>query len=209
VFDADQGPNTGGMGAYSPAPVVTDDLLPVIRSTVIEPVIAELRKRGIVYKGILYAGLMVGTYGIRVLEFNVRFGDPETEVILPRLAGDILPLFEACIDGTLTEAMVRITADPAVTVIVASGGYPGPYAKGIPIHGLDAAAACDRVAVFHAGTAIQRGAAVTAGGRVLAVTATGPDLRAAVANAYTGVRAIRFEGAHYRTDIAHRALERA
>ncbi len=208
VFDADQGPNTGGMGAYSPAPVVTDDLLPVIRSTVIEPVIAELRKRGIVYKGILYAGLMVGTYGIRVLEFNVRFGDPETEVILPRLAGDILPLFEACIDGTLTESMVRITADPAVTVILASGGYPGPYAKGIPIHGLDAAAACDRVVVFHAGTAVKRGTAVTAGGRVLAVTATGPDLRAAVANAYAGVRAIRFEGAHYRTDIAHRALER-
>ena len=208
VFDADQGPNTGGMGAYSPAPVVTDDLLPLIRSTVIEPVVAELRKRGIVYKGILYAGLMVGTYGIRVLEFNVRFGDPETEVILPRLAGDILPLFDACIDGTLTASSVRVTSDPAVTVILAAGGYPGPYAKGIPIHGLDAAAACDRVVVFHAGTAVKQGKAVTAGGRVLAVTATGPDLRAAVANAYTGVRAIRFEGAHYRTDIAHRALER-
>jgi phosphoribosylamine--glycine ligase len=208
VFDADQGPNTGGMGAYSPAPVVTDDLLPLIRSTVIEPVVAELRKRGIVYKGILYAGLMVGTYGIRVLEFNVRFGDPETEVILPRLAGDILPLFAACIDGTLTASSVRVTSDPAVTVILAAGGYPGPYAKGIPIHGLEAAAACDRVVVFHAGTAVKQGQAVTAGGRVLAVTATGPDLRAAVANAYTGVRAIRFEGAHYRTDIAHRALER-
>jgi phosphoribosylamine--glycine ligase len=208
VFDADQGPNTGGMGAYSPAPVVTDDLLPLIRSTVIEPVVAELRKRGIVYKGILYAGLMVGTYGIRVLEFNVRFGDPETEVILPRLAGDILPLFAACIDGTLTASSVRVTSDPAVTVILAAGGYPGPYAKGIPIHGLDAAAACDRVVVFHAGTTVKQGQAVTAGGRVLAVTATGPNLRAAVANAYTGVRAIRFEGAHYRTDIAHRALER-
>ncbi|MBM4164183.1 MAG: phosphoribosylamine--glycine ligase [Lentisphaerae bacterium] len=208
VFDADQGPNTGGMGAYSPAPVVTDDLLPLIRSTVIEPIIAELRKRGIVYKGILYAGLMVGAYGIRVLEFNVRFGDPETEVILPRLADDILPLFEACIDGTLDASMVRVIADPAVTVILAAGGYPGPYAKGIPIQGLDAAAACDRVVVFHAGTAVQSGQAVTAGGRVLAVTATGPDLRAAVANAYAGVRAIRFEGAHYRADIAHRALER-
>jgi phosphoribosylamine--glycine ligase len=208
VFDADQGPNTGGMGAYSPAPVVTDDLLPLIRSTVIEPVVAELRKRGIVYKGILYAGLMVGTYGIRVLEFNVRFGDPETEVILPRLAGDILPLFAACIDGTLTASSVRVTSDPAVTVILAAGGYPGPYAKGIPIHGLEAAAACDQVVVFHAGTTVKQGQAVTAGGRVLAVTATGPDLRAAVANAYTGVRAIRFEGAHYRTDIAHRALER-
>jgi phosphoribosylamine--glycine ligase len=151
---------------------------------------------------------MVGTYGIRVLEFNVRFGDPETEVILPRLAGDILPLFAACIDGTLTASSVRVTSDPAVTVILAAGGYPGPYAKGIPIHGLEAAAACDRVVVFHAGTAVKQGQAVTAGGRVLAVTATGPDLRAAVANAYTGVRAIRFEGAHYRTDIAHRALER-
>ncbi len=206
VFDGDQGPNTGGMGAYSPAPVVTDELLRVIRSQVIEPVVAELRKRGIVYKGILYAGLMVGPFGIRVLEFNARFGDPETEVVLPRLAGDILPLFEACIDGTLDESKVCITPDPAATVIMASGGYPGSYAKGIPISGLDAANAGDRVIVFHAGTAVGNGNAVTAGGRVLAVTATGADLRSAVANAYTGVRAIRFDGAHYRTDIAHRAL---
>ncbi len=209
IFDADQGPNTGGMGAYSPAPVVTDALLPVIRAQVIAPVVAELRKRGIVYKGILYAGLMVGRFGIKVLEFNARFGDPETEVVLPRLEGDILPLFEACIDGTLDESLVRISPDPAATVIMASGGYPGPYAKGIPIHGLEAAAGRDRVVVFHAGTAVKAGHVVTAGGRVLAVTATGPDLRTAVTNAYAGVRDIAFEGAQHRTDIARRAFDRA
>jgi len=208
VFDGDRGPNTGGMGAYSPAPVVTEDLLPVIRSRIIEPVVAELRRRGIVYKGILYAGLMIGRRGVSVLEFNARFGDPETEVVLPRLQGDLLPLLNACVDGTLHPSLVRIAPDPAATVILASGGYPGAYAKGLPIRGLDEAATRERVVVFHAGTACRDGRVVTAGGRVLAVTATGPDLRAAVANAYAGVRAISFEGAHCRSDIARRAFDR-
>lgn len=208
AYDADQGPNTGGMGAYSPAPAVTDEMLPVIHDQILAPVVAELRKRGIVYKGVLYAGLMIGPSGIKVLEFNARFGDPETEAVLARLEGDLIPLFQACIDGTLNASLVRINPDAAVTVIMASEGYPGPYTKGCPIRGLDAANARDRVVVFHAGTTIKNGHVVTAGGRVLAVTATGSDLRAAVDNAYGGVRAITFNGAHYRSDIAHRALER-
>ncbi len=207
VFDGDRGPNTGGMGAYSPAPVVTDDLLPFIRNRILAPVVAELRARGIVYKGILYAGLMIGKSGVKVLEFNARFGDPETQVVLPRLEGDLIPLFEACIDGTLDPAQVRVTPDPAATVVLAAEGYPGPYAKGRPIGGLEAAAA-GRAVVFHAGTALREGRVVSSGGRVLAVTATGSDLRAAVANAYAGIRAITLEGGHYRGDIAHRALQR-
>ncbi len=207
VFDGDRGPNTGGMGAYSPAPVVTDELLPLIRDRIIAPVVAELRARDVVYKGILYAGLMVGRFGIKVLEFNARFGDPETQVVLPRLEGDLIPLFEACIDGTLDPAQVRVAPDPAATVVLAAEGYPGPYAKGRPIGGLEAAAA-GRAVVFHAGTALREGRVVSSGGRVLAVTATGRDLRAAVANAYAGIRAITLEGGHYRGDIAHRALQR-
>lgn len=209
VHDGDHGPNTGGMGAYSPAPVITDDLLPLIRDQIIAPVVAELRARGIVYKGILYAGLMVGKFGVKVLEFNARFGDPETQAILPRLEGDILPLFNACIDGTLDQTMVRVNPDPAATVILAAEGYPGAYAKNRPITGLEAVAACDRLIVFHGGTALQAGRTVSAGGRVLAVTALGGDLRAAVDNAYRGIRAITLEGSHYRSDIARRALERA
>jgi phosphoribosylamine--glycine ligase len=206
VGDQDQGPNTGGMGAYSPAPVVTPELLPVIRERVLLPTLAELRRRGIVYKGILYAGLMIGRSGPRVLEFNCRFGDPETEAVLPRLAGDILPIFEACIDGTLKESLVRIRPDACATVIMASGGYPGAYRKGVPVTGLDAAARIPDAVVFHAGTARVDGRVVTAGGRVLAVTATGANLRAAVARAYEAVRCIGFSGAHYRKDIAHRAF---
>jgi phosphoribosylamine--glycine ligase len=209
VFDADQGPNTGGMGAYSPAPVVTPELLPVIRDRILLPTLRELRRRGIVYKGVLYAGLMIGTDGPRVVEFNCRLGDPETEVVLPRLAGDLIPLLEACIDGTLDPAQVRALPDSCVTVVMASPGYPGTYPKGLPIAGLDEAARKPNVLVFHAGTALRNGQTVTAGGRVLAVTATGSDLRAAVANAYAGIASIRFDGAHYRNDIAHRALARS
>ncbi|MEI6212352.1 MAG: phosphoribosylamine--glycine ligase [bacterium] len=208
VFDADQGPNTGGMGAYSPAPVVTPELLPVIRDRVILPTLHELKRRGIIYKGVLYAGLMISHKGIQVLEFNCRFGDPETEAVLPRLAGDLIPVLQACIDGTLNEAMVRVRPEACATVVMASGGYPGHYDKGLPITGLDAAAKQKDVCVFHAGTALHEQAVVTAGGRVLAVTALGKDMRAAVAQAYQGVAAIHFAGAHYRKDIARRAFDR-
>ncbi|MFA7053309.1 MAG: phosphoribosylamine--glycine ligase, partial [Kiritimatiellia bacterium] len=209
VFNADQGPNTGGMGAYSPAPVVTPDLLPAIKEQVILPVVSELKRRGIVYKGVLYAGLMIGPKGMFVLEFNARFGDPETEAVLPRIGGDLIPALEACIDGTLTDALVQVRPEAAATVILAAGGYPGPYRKGLPISGLEQAGAVADAIVFHAGTALNDGQVVTAGGRVLAVTALGADLRAAVGRAYEAAAKIRFDGVHYRTDIAHRAFDRA
>jgi phosphoribosylamine--glycine ligase len=208
IFNDDQGPNTGGMGAYTPAPVVTPDLLPVIKETVILPVVRELKRRGIVYKGVLYAGLMIGPQGIRVLEFNARFGDPETEAVLPLFGGDLIPALEACIDGTLNDALVQIRPEAAATVILASGGYPGAYRKGLPITGLDQAAKVPGSIVFHAGTARKDGQVVTAGGRVLAVTAWGADLRTAVGRAYEAARHIHFDGVHYRTDIARRAFDR-
>lgn len=209
VFDGDKGPNTGGMGAYSPAPVVTADMLPKIKDTVILPVIRELKRRGIVYKGVLYAGLMIGKKGeINVLEFNVRFGDPETQVVLPRIAGDILPVFQACVDGTLTGDLVKIRPEVAATVVMASGGYPGSYKKGIPIYGLDDVANIPDTIVFHAGTKIVDGKIVTSGGRILAVSALGKDLREAVKRSYDAVAKIQIEGVHYRKDIAHRAFDR-
>lgn len=208
VFDLDLGPNTGGMGAYSPAPVVTPELLPVIMDTVILPVVRELKRRGIVYKGVLYAGLMIGPRGLSVLEFNARFGDPETEAVLPRIAGDLIPALQACIDGTLSDALVKVCPEVAATVIMAAGGYPGSYKKGTPIYGLDEAATVPHSMVFHAGTALKDGQVVTSGGRVLAVTALGADLKTAVDRAYEAAAKIRFEGAHYRKDIAHRAFGR-
>jgi len=208
VLNGDQGPNTGGMGAYSPAPVVTPDLLPFIMDRIIQPTLQELRRRNIIYKGVLYAGLMIGRDGPQVVEFNCRFGDPETEAVLPRLEGDLIPILQACIDGTLSESMVRVRPEACATVVMASGGYPGHYAKGLPISGLDQTAKSKDVFVFHAGTALRDGAVVTSGGRVLAVTALGKDLQTAVVKAYKRITAIQFEGAHYRKDIAHRAFNR-
>ena len=209
VFDGDQGPNTGGMGAYSPAPVVTEAMLPEIRDRIILPVVRELKRRGITYKGVLYAGLMIGPdSSIHVLEFNVRFGDPETQVVLLRIAGDLIPVLEACIDGTLSEELVTIRPEAAATVVIAAKGYPGSYAKGTPITGLEEAAKVENAIVFHAGTALKEGKTVTSGGRILAVSALGADLRSAVNRAYEAVRQIGIEGAHYRQDIAHRAFER-
>ena len=208
VFDNDEGPNTGGMGAYSPAPVVTDDLWPVIREQVFERTLAELRRRGIVYKGVLYAGLMIWKHGPKVLEFNCRFGDPETQVILPRLASDLAPALIACADGSLTEEHVRWRPEPCVCVVMASGGYPNAYQKGKLIEGLDDAGRLPDVVVFHAGTKVARDGVVTAGGRVLGVTAVGKTLKNAVTQAYRAVDTIRFDGAHARRDIAARALRR-
>ena len=208
ALDGDGGLNTGGMGAYSPAPVVTDALWPVIRERVFEPVLQELRSRGIVYKGVLYGGLMMTDDGPKVLEFNCRFGDPETQVVLPRLATDLYPALAACGNGTLDESLVGWRDDPCVCVVMAAGGYPGSYAKGTPISGLEKANALEGVEVFHAGTALDGDRTVTSGGRVLGVTAFGKDVRAAVARCYEAVALIQFEGAHYRTDIANRALAR-
>ncbi|NCC51369.1 MAG: phosphoribosylamine--glycine ligase [Spartobacteria bacterium] len=206
AYDGDKGPNTGGMGAYSPAPVVTPDLWPVIKKQVFDRTLAELKKRGITYKGVLYAGVMMTADGPKVLEFNCRFGDPETQVVLPRWKGDAIPVFEACVDGTLNEDMIQWHEDACVCVVVASGGYPGTYAKGKVIRGLEQAAALDDVVVFHAGTKEQDGQIVTAGGRVLGVTALGTTLRQAVDQAYNALHMIDFDHAAYRTDIAWRAL---
>jgi phosphoribosylamine--glycine ligase len=208
IFDDDQGPNTGGMGAYSPAPAMTAEQKPVILDRVFNPVLAELKKRGITYKGVLYAGLMMTARGPRVLEFNCRFGDPETQALLPRLASDLLPALEACVDGTLRESHVVWKPAACVSVVAASAGYPGAYPKGLVIRGLAAAAALDDVIVFHAGTTLQEGRAVTAGGRVLGITALGATMSAAVKRAYEAVDRITFEGMQVRRDIAARALKR-
>ena len=208
VFDADQGPNTGGMGAYSPAPVVTPKSLAAIEEDVFGRTLRELRKRRITYRGVLYAGIMMTGAGPKVLEFNCRFGDPETQAIIPRLAGDLVPALEACIDGTLAPKLLKWKPEACVCVVMASGGYPGSYKKGLPIEGLKEAAGLSGVVVFHAGTQIAGGRVVTSGGRVLGVTALGATLPEAVKNVYGAVGRIRFDGAHFRKDIAHRALGR-
>ena len=208
AYDNDEGPNTGGMGAYTPAPVVTDELIPIIKETVIMPIVREMKKRGTPYKGVLYGGLMIDNGSINVLEFNARFGDPETEAVLPRIGGDIIPAFEACIDGNLTDELISVKDDVAVTIVMASEGYPGSYPKGRPITGLEDANAIDGCVVFHAGTKLEGDTVFTSGGRVLSVTALGSDLRNAVDKAYQAVHKINFAGAHYRKDIAHRAFNR-
>lgn len=199
AYDGDAGPNTGGMGVVAPPPDVDAALVQQVMETVIRPTVRGMAQRGAPYVGVLYAGLMLTPQGPKVLEFNCRFGDPETQVILPLLAGDLAEIMLACIDGALTPEMVRVKPGAAATVVMASPGYPGEYPKGLPISGLDDAPA--DVVVFHAGTAVAGNQTVTSGGRVLAVSAVGDDLETAVARAYAGVEAIHFEGAHYRRDI--------
>jgi phosphoribosylamine---glycine ligase len=209
IFDHDEGPNTGGMGAYSPAPVVTDALLREVMERVIYPTLAGLAKEGIEYRGVLYAGIMVTAQGPKTLEFNVRFGDPETEAVLPRISSDLLPVLKAAAEGALHKApALEWDERSCVSVVCASKGYPGAYEKGIRIDGLDEAALCKDSVVFHAGTKLKAGEVVTAGGRVLAVTALGRGIREAVSAAYRAVEKISFEGMQYRRDIGARALHR-
>jgi phosphoribosylamine---glycine ligase len=202
VGDGDRGPNTGGMGAYSPLPDLSDDQVEQIRTAVLEPVVAELARRGTPYRGLLYAGLVLTADGPRVLEFNCRFGDPETQALLPRLRGDLAGLLAAAAAGDLAGTSVRWDPRACVTVVLASGGYPGPYRSGLPVTGLEAAAATG-AHLYHAGTALDpAGQVVTAGGRVLAVSALGDGLPAARALAYEAAALVRFDGAHHRRDIA-------
>ena len=208
IFDGDQGPNTGGMGAYSPAPMETPAFRKMIQQLVFDPTLKELGRRNIRYQGILYAGLMMTMSGPKVLEFNCRFGDPEIQVILPRLTGDLIPAMEACIDGVLTPELVACRPDACGCVVMAAGGYPGSYRKGNPITGLKEAAARPQTIVFHAGTKLEKDQVVTAGGRVLGVTALGANLREAADRAYQAVAEITFSGAHYRRDIAARGLQK-
>ncbi|HVN71482.1 MAG TPA: phosphoribosylamine--glycine ligase [Desulfomonilia bacterium] len=209
VFDNDEGPNTGGMGAYSPAPVVDDAVTGAVMERILNPLVSGLRKQGIIYKGVIYAGLMITANGPSVLEFNVRLGDPETQPLLMRCKSDIVPvLLEAAKGGSIRDYRLDWEEGPSVCVVVASGGYPGSIEKGKVITGIDKADAMPGVKVFHAGTRLKDNAFVTSGGRVLGVTAIGQDLKNAIARAYQAVSLIAFEKMHYRKDIGHKALKR-
>jgi phosphoribosylamine--glycine ligase len=206
AFDGDAGPNTGGMGAFSPANNFDREMEARFDAEAMRPLLDGLRESGVIFRGLLFPGLMITTDGPRVLEFNCRFGDPETQAILPRLKSDLLPLLEATIDGTLADAKIDWDARSAVTVVMASGGYPNKYEVGIAISGLEGAASPD-VQVFHAGTRRENGKIVTSGGRVLAVTALGATVGVARTRAYETVSQIHFEGCHYRRDIALSAAD--
>ena len=207
AYDGDRGPNTGGMGTYAPAPVMTPEMTERAVEEILKPTIAAMAMEGRVYRGCLYLGLMVTADGPKVVEFNARFGDPETQVVLPLLDSDLVAIMCACADGTLADVPIRWKDDAAVCVVLASGGYPGHYEKGQEIHGLADAEAMGAL-VFHAGTAMKDGKLVTNGGRVLGVVGRGADISSAVDAAYAAAAKISFKDAYYRKDIAHRALER-
>ncbi|MCA1808835.1 MAG: phosphoribosylamine--glycine ligase, partial [Lentisphaerae bacterium] len=203
IGDGDQGPNTGGMGAYSPAPWETPDFRAAVLKNVFQPTLQELRARGITYRGVLYAGLMLTPSGPQVLEFNCRFGDPETQVILPRLRKDLIPALEACINGNLKDGMLEPVNEACACVVMAAGGYPGKYRRGDPIVGLDQAGDLPDTVVFQAGVKLDGGQPVTDGGRVLGVTALGATPEQAVRQAYRAAAMINFPGAYMRRDIGH------
>jgi phosphoribosylamine--glycine ligase len=203
--DGDTGPNTGGMGAYSPPPVYTPSLQEQVCSEVLDPLIQGLARDGIKYRGVIYAGLMITARGTYVLEFNCRFGDPEAQVVIPRLRSDLLDVLDAVVSERLSEIELEWDDRPAACVVLASGGYPGDYETGRVIAGLDQVP--PEIMVFHAGTRMSdSGSLVTAGGRVLGITALGDTIGSAVRGAYQGVDRVSFEGMHFRRDIAHRAL---
>ncbi len=208
IGEGDKGLNTGGMGAYSPAPIYTEELARLTKERVFQPLLKGLTAMGVIFRGVIYAGLMVSENEFNVLEFNVRFGDPETQAIIPRMQSDLLPLLAAAAEGDLKNIELQWKDDPAVCVVLASGGYPGSYETGFAIEGLEKleAAGDDKVAVFHAGTALKDGRLVTAGGRVMGVTAWDSDLHKALQRVYRAVDQIKFEGCYYRRDIAHRAI---
>jgi phosphoribosylamine---glycine ligase len=210
VGDGDSGPNTGGMGAYSPAPVVTDAIHARIMREVVEPTVRGMREDGVPFTGFLYAGLMIDASGTpKVIEFNVRFGDPETQPVMLRLQSDLLDLIEAALDGTLDQASAQWDPRPSLAVVMAAGGYPDTPRAGDPIHGLDAASATPNSKVFHAGTRVdEHGQVVTAGGRVLAACALGSTIADAQRTAYRAASAISWNGEFHRSDIGWRAIER-
>lgn len=212
IFDNDEGPNTGGMGAYSPAPLVTDELLAQIDKEILKPTIEAMAKEGSEYSGVLYVGIMVTKSGPKVLEYNARFGDPETQCILPRLKNDIVDIFEKI--GCWKLDVVNLEWGlPAVCIVLAAGGYPGAYKKGIEITGLDKVREVDDVIVFHAGTRLELGTrsteqrVLTSGGRVLNIVGLGSDIKSAIVTAYSAVKLIHFDGMQYRTDIGKKALK--
>jgi len=208
VFNNDQGPNTGGMGAYSPAPAITEPIHQQIMERIMIPTVKGMVAEGRPYKGILYAGLIIKAGEIKVLEFNARLGDPETQPLLLRMKSDLVPLFEAVVDGHLQDQTIDWRPDASVCVVMASQGYPGPYNQGVPITGLEDAATEPGIMIFHAGTSRKNDQILTGGGRVLGVTGLGRDIQGAIAATYEAVKKIHWEGAHYRTDIGVRALAR-
>lgn len=208
IFDDDRGPNTGGMGAYSPAPVITKEMEEMVMDKVMRPVMRGLKAEGLKYKGILYAGLMIKDDVPNVLEFNCRLGDPETQPVLMRMESDLVDIAFAMIEGKLSDLDIRWRPEPSVCVVLASKGYPAEYEKGKIITGLDSLKRGEDACVFHAGTSFVNDNIVTSGGRVLGVTALGADIREAKERAYGAIKKIHFEGMHYRKDIADRALKR-
>jgi phosphoribosylamine--glycine ligase len=207
VLDGDQGPNTGGMGAYTPAPVIQERTAEIMDAIMV-PTVRGMAEEGRPFTGVLYAGLMITTAGISVLEYNVRFGDPEAQPILFRLKSDLVDIIEAILANRLHECRIEWTEGASACVVLSSGGYPGTYETGKEIAGLDALPDSDDLYVFHAGTQTTNGKIVTAGGRVLGVTARGPNLASALGRSYDAVNRIHFEGKHYRTDIGQKGLER-
>jgi phosphoribosylamine--glycine ligase len=204
VFDGDRGPNTGGMGCYSPVVAFDEALEKQVMETIVRPTLAALAREGAAYRGVLYAGLMLTAQGPKVVEFNCRFGDPECQALMVRTPGDLVPFLLASARGEAWPAYQAWPSTASVCVNLASGGYPGSYPTGLAIHGVEAAGAHAGVQIFHAGTATKHGMLVTAGGRVLGVTAVAEHIEAAIAAAYAAVREISFEGMHYRTDIGRR-----
>lgn len=206
VFDEDRGPNTGGMGAYSPAPIMDRQTMDWVTEKVALPVIEAMKNEGKAFRGILYAGLMITGEGPKVLEFNCRFGDPETQPVLLRMKSDIVPLFQACMEGKLDKYSIEWTETSAVCVVMASQGYPGTFKKGLPVTGLDEKGGVEGAVVFHAGADLKDGRVVTNGGRVLGVTAEGRDIESAIDNAYNAVTKIQWDGVYFRKDIGKKAL---
>ena len=203
VFDGDKGPNTGGMGAFAPSPLYTPDVARRVTDEIRQPTLRAMNAEGLDFRGVLYVGLMLTADGPKVVEYTARFGDPETQAVLPLLTGDLMEIMLAVREQRLEERMVRFADGAAACIILASGGYPGQYEGGKAITGIDAAEKRGAT-VYHAGTKLSDGALVTAGGRVLGVTATGDTLRAAVNAAYAAAREIHFDGAHMRSDIGSR-----
>ena len=207
AFDNDTGPNTGGMGAYSPAPVLTEEIMDEVVERILVPTVHAMNEEGRRFRGLLYAGLMLTGGGPKVLEYNVRFGDPETQPIMMRLKSDLFDLLDATVRGKLADQVIEWNDDPAVCVVLASGGYPGPFEKGKVVSGLEDAAARPGTVVFHAGAkANSKKQVLTDGGRVFGVTSTAKDLKSAIENAYKAVGDISFDGMQYRTDIGKKAL---
>jgi phosphoribosylamine---glycine ligase len=210
IFDGDKGKNTGGMGSYAPAPVVTDTIIEKVKRDIIRPTLLGMKREGRPYKGCLYTGLMVTETGPKVIEYNCRFGDPETQVVLPLLGNDLVRVVFDSIDGNLAKTHAEIKNETAVCVVIASGGYPDEYEVGKQIFGLGSVRMEDDVVVFHGGTKYTKDTVVTSGGRVLGITATGNgnDLEGTIDKAYRAVAKITFDGAYYRSDIGKKGLER-